>query len=47
MQSQVKDKGEEYSKGVTIIEGRLNDHMEPIRVDVAILMKIRNRQESD
>ena len=41
------DKGEEYSKGITIIETRLNEHMDPVRADMALLMKTRHRQESD
>ena len=43
----MKDKGEEYSKGITIIETRLNEHMDPVRADMALLMKTRHRQESD
>ena len=44
---EVSLKGEEYSKGVTIIESRLEDHMKPVREDIAILLKTRARQESD
>ena len=47
LRTQVREKGEEYSKGITIIEGRLNDHMDPVRADMALLMKTRHRQESD
>ena len=45
--AQVKSKGEEYSKGITIIEGRINEQMDPVREDMQTLLKTRTRQVAD
>ena len=47
LNDQVRAKGEEYSKGVAIIEAKLDEHMQPVREDMQILLKTRARQESD
>jgi hypothetical protein len=41
------EKGYEYSKGVEIIERRLDEHMQPVRKDVEILLKTRARNVAD
>ena len=43
LQDEVRLKGEEYSKGCHIIEGRLAEYMNPIQEDVAIMLKTRAR----
>lgn len=47
LEDQVTAKGEEYSKGIHIIEGKLADHMKPVLEDMALLLKTRYRQESN
>ena len=44
---QVKAKGEEYSKGIHIIERRIDEEMTPVREDMETLLKTRTRQVSD
>ena len=41
------EKASEYAKGVEIIEARLEQHMVPVREDIEILLKTRQRQKSD
>ena len=47
IEAQVKAKGEEYSKGIHIIETRINEEMTPVREDMETLLKTRTRQVSD
>ena len=47
LNAEVKAKGEQFSKGVEIIESRLAEHMRPVKEDMEILIKTRSRQQSD
>ena len=38
---EIKAKGEQYSKGINIIEKRIDEEMEPLRQDMKTLLKTR------